>query len=73
MAPIKDITARDADITQLEIGYYVPNTNANDQTPKTGIKRGTDTNTWGPPKQGYSPVNRLPETPNDYYIPGTNK
>lgn len=73
MSQISNITAHSVNCDPCEVGYYKPGTNAKDQTPKTGIKRGTDTNTFGPPRQGYRSVDTLPKTRGDYYIPGTNK
>jgi hypothetical protein len=73
MSNNRNITAVDADISSLEVGYYRAGSNKMDETPKTPIKRGTDTNTWGPPRQGYKSVERLPETSGDYFIPGTHK
>jgi len=73
MSSIKDITAQNVSCAPCEVGYYTPGSNSQDETPKTPIKRGMPTNTFGPSRQGYKSVESLPKTQGDYYIPGTNK
>ena len=71
--PIQNITAKDAQISDLEIGYYRSGSNTQDETPKTSIKRGSQSETFGPPNNTYRMVNNLPETDGDYYVPGSNQ
>lgn len=68
-----DFTGKNANIADLEVGYYQPGSNSMDKTPKTDLKRGKNTDTFGPPNNWMKPVNALPKTKDDYYIPGTNK
>jgi hypothetical protein len=70
---IQDITAKECNCESVQVGYYTPGSNNQDATPKTPIKRGVDTNTFGPPNNMWRNVGSLPETEGDYYVPGTNK
>ena len=71
--PNKDITANDVSTSNLEVGYYRAGSNTQDETPKTKIKYGRDTDTFGPPRNWCKPVDHLPTFSGDYYIPGTSQ
>ena len=71
--PNRDITANDVSTSNLEVGFYRSGSNSQDETPKTAIKHGRDSETFGPPRSGFKMVDHLPTFSGDYYIPGSNQ
>jgi hypothetical protein len=71
--PNRDITANDVSTSSLEVGFYRSGSNTQDETPKTEIKHGRNSETFGPPHNWCKPVDHLPTFSGDYYIPGSNK
>jgi len=71
--PYSDTTSKPVDVNDLEVGLYRPISNSKSKIPGTPLVRPSGSDTSGPPKSGYNSVGRLPETKDDYYIPGTNK